>query len=293
VDRWPVAAAGVLVVVLVLALAAVRPVPVPGALAPVVAGVAIAAGVGVTGEGGDALTVVYVLIVLHAASFLGARALAAVVAVLLAAHAVALASRDLEAPALAWGITAMSLVATATLVHRLRARSEALVRRLAEAAALDPLTGVPNRREAHRRLDDELERVRRHRVALSVLLGDLDRFKELNDREGHPAGDDALRTVAQVLTEGTRRVDTVARIGGDEFLLILPQTDAASARELAERLARAVRDALRPAPVPVTISFGVAAVAPGAADASGDALVAAADRALYAEKRRRASRTRA
>ena len=283
---WPVAAVGVLMAVLALAFAALRSLPVPGPLAPLLAATAICAGVAGTGDGGDALAVVYVPIVLHAASFLRARTLVAVVAVVVAGHAVALTWRDLDAPVLAWGITAASVAATAAVVHRLRGRSERLVRHLAEAAALDPLTGVANRREARRRLDGELERVRRHGAPLSILLGDLDRFKELNDREGHPAGDVALRAVAEVLTRGTRQVDTVARIGGDEFLVILPETDATSAGELADRLARAVRDAFTVAAVPITISLGVASVTQVASDASADALLAEGDRALYAQKRR-------
>src|ERR687892_1620880 len=105
-----------------------------------------------------------------------------------------------------------------------------------EAAFTDHLTGLANRRRFERQLEREVGRFSRYGHPFSLLMLDIDRFKEVNDTRGHDAGDEALRRVANVIQSGTRGIDTGARIGGDEFAVILPETDLARGLEVAERL---------------------------------------------------------
>jgi diguanylate cyclase (GGDEF)-like protein len=124
---------------------------------------------------------------------------------------------------------------------RLAAEMEALVhseRELKEMGVRDPLTGLYNRHHFNDVIRRELANVRRYGTELSVLLVDVDRFKEINDRKGHGAGDDVLRFVANYLTTCIRESDFVFRWGGDEFLLLLPRTDEGSAAQKAEEVAR-------------------------------------------------------
>jgi diguanylate cyclase (GGDEF)-like protein len=121
---------------------------------------------------------------------------------------------------------------------------------------------------------------------VSLLMIDIDHFKSVNDRYGHPAGDRVLRDVARLLQEGVRTVDTVGRYGGEEFVAILPQTEMADARQLAERLRRAIEAHVVKVPageIRVTVSIGVAKY-PAVAIATPDDLVRAADQALYRAK---------
>jgi diguanylate cyclase (GGDEF)-like protein len=154
-------------------------------------------------------------------------------------------------------------------------------------AVTDELTGLANARALRSILDREIERSRRFRTPLGLVMVDLDDFKQVNDRHGHQQGDEVLATVAAVLRDHSRDIDAPARYGGEELAVVLPQTDAAGAARLAERMRRAV-EALR---VPrlggrgslrVTASFGVASMPESAADR--DELVAAADAALYRAK---------
>jgi len=124
---------------------------------------------------------------------------------------------------------------------RLAAEMEALVhseRELKEMGVRDPLTGLYNRHHFNDVIRRELANVRRYGTELSVLLVDVDRFKEINDRKGHGAGDDVLRFVANYLTTCIRESDFVFRWGGDEFLLLLPRTDEGAAAQKAEEAAR-------------------------------------------------------
>ncbi len=154
-------------------------------------------------------------------------------------------------------------------------------------AVTDELTGLANQRRFQEALARELERTRRFSGEVSLVMMDIDDFKRVNDEYGHQQGDHVLREVAHALREQCREIDHVARIGGEEMALVLPQTDLTGATELAER----VRQAIERMPVPrldepgevgVTASFGVAAVSESAANAQ--ALIAAADRALYRAK---------
>lgn len=144
-------------------------------------------------------------------------------------------------------------------------------------ATVDALTGLPNHRSFHETLDREMGRALRHGGALSLLLLDVDRFKPYNDAYGHPAGDEALRQVARMVGETARVSDIAARFGGEEFALILPDTDVMGAVVLGERLRHAVADA-DGLERPLTASLGIATLTPGMSGVAE--LIAQADRAL-------------
>ena len=183
----------------------------------------------------------------------------------------------------AWWIVGMgTLTVAAILIRLMRERVELLIARLYDAARADPLTTLSNRRGFRERLDLELERARRGECQMTVVVGDLDHFKEVNDRSGHHVGDAALQRVARVLDGGKRQLDGVARVGGEEFALILPDTDDHGAFVIAERLRCALREEFLGDAVPITISFGVASYPEHGETAA--ALLRAADEALYAAK---------
>lgn len=165
---------------------------------------------------------------------------------------------------------------------------KALEDELEELATRDPLTGLYNRRESSRLLEEELERARRYNRPMALLWVDFDHFKEINDTYGHAAGDSVLRSVSQLLDDSVRSVDSVGRFGGEEFVIILPEMGVHEAHETAERIRHRVSGQLYPldggAPVPMTISVGVAVYPDHGADAA--TLCAAADRAMYAAKSR-------
>jgi diguanylate cyclase (GGDEF)-like protein len=153
--------------------------------------------------------------------------------------------------------------------------------RLAEESITDALTGLTNRRGFARRLEEEISRANRHGQPLSLLLLDVDAFKDYNDRFGHPEGDLALRAVAQILQLNVRNYDVVARHGGEEFAVIAPNTGQAASAVLAERF----RLAIASAPWQkrgITVSIGVACS--NGAVVCSDELIEAADRALYRAK---------
>ncbi len=155
----------------------------------------------------------------------------------------------------------------------------------------DALTAVWNRRAFDRRLREEWQRHRQDGRALGLLMVDLDFFKRINDDFGHPAGDAVLVQVAGLLQASVRRSDLVARFGGEEFAVVLPDADIASARAVAEKVRRAIEQAAWPNR-PLTASIGVASVVP-AASGDGPALVAAADKALYRAKQTGRNRVQA
>src|SRR5581483_665883 len=179
-------------------------------------------------------------------------------------------------------LTAASLAAHAVVALE-NARLHSIVE---EQALLDSLTGLANRRQCEETLSAELARAERFGAALTAIFADLDDFKRVNDEYGHTAGDVVLREFAVVLRENVREADVAGRWGGEEFLLLLPGTDAAGGSQLAERIRAtlAERVILAPdgAPVRLTVSLGVATY-PNAPDA--DALLDAADAALYEAKR--------
>src|SRR3954462_8756424 len=173
----------------------------------------------------------------------------------------------------------------ALMVVVLRERVDRLIARLADAARTDALTGLLNRRGFQELMEVETERALRSARPLAILVRDLDHFKHLNDRFGHAAGDLALRRFGEIASSASRRIDAVARIGGEEFALLLPDTEQHAAYLLAERLRRAVKEpsAARTTETELpTVSFGVASFPTHAPDAA--ALMHAADQALYAAK---------
>jgi len=154
--------------------------------------------------------------------------------------------------------------------------------RLEVESATDVLTGLMNRRAFDQRLEEEFNRAVRYKSMLSLVLIDIDRFKSYNDDFGHLAGDEILRSLARVLMKNSRASDFVARIGGEEFAVILPNTGTESAGVMAERFRRAVEVA----PLEerrMTVSIGVSTLVDAAVGRI--TLIAAADGALYESKR--------
>jgi two-component system, cell cycle response regulator len=172
---------------------------------------------------------------------------------------------------------------------RLRAgeRVLALQDELRTQATVDELTGLPNRRGILERLEHELTLVRRDGRAFSVLMIDVDNFKNVNDAYGHAVGDEVLRHVASRMRVQLRGYDDVGRHGGEEFMLVLPACDSAGALTVAERIRADIAESsvwTSAGRVAVTVSIGVAtAQGPGTVHAKG--LLAAADGALYSAKR--------
>lgn len=167
-------------------------------------------------------------------------------------------------------------------------RNAQLFERMRQLSTHDELTNLANRRLLRSDLDREIDRARRFIKPISVLAIDIDHFKYLNDRHGHPAGDAALREVAKVLVANVRKVDTVARVGGEEFMVLLPRTSAANARAVAEKLRAAILQhpfaggADQPGGA-LTVSIGVAELR-GDDDEHGENLIARADQAMYLAK---------
>jgi diguanylate cyclase (GGDEF)-like protein len=162
--------------------------------------------------------------------------------------------------------------------------------RLREVGLTDALTGAKNRRLFEQRLREEVSRVARTGEPLACLMLDIDHFKRVNDRHGHPAGDSVLQQVARRISLQLRTSDVLARYGGEEFAALLPRTDMVRALEVGERIRRAVgRDPCELVAghrLPVTVSVGVAVLGPAGMGGplTGEALVQRADQALYAAK---------
>ena len=152
------------------------------------------------------------------------------------------------------GLALFIIWATALLCMKIKAAQHELVR----IASHDFLTGILNRREMFNRLSMEMSRVDRVDHALSVIILDIDHFKDINDRYGHQAGDDILKQMAGILKEHLRRYDYICRYGGEEFLVVAPETPLPVAHDLAERLRLMVMQArFTPSgspPVAITIS---------------------------------------
>ena len=179
------------------------------------------------------------------------------------------------------------MTAVSIASHAVVALDNARLHRIVERQALvDGLTGLANRRQCEDTLASELARLERFGGPLAVVVTDLDWFKDVNDRFGHPSGDAVLREFAALLQESVRDVDLAGRWGGEEFVLILPGTDLQGGAQVAERIrgALAGRTVLSAdgAVIPVTASFGVAAAPPASTAAE---LFSAADAALYEAKR--------
>jgi diguanylate cyclase (GGDEF)-like protein len=156
-------------------------------------------------------------------------------------------------------------------------------RDLRERAMLDDLTGLPDRRQFSREVTRHIEMARRIGRPLSCIIMDVDDFKKVNERYGHPAGDMVIRQIGAVISRAKRTYDSVARLGGDEFGWLLVDADRQQAIQAADRIHGLVGGSVfdaEPEPIRVTATFGVSSVAPGM-DLSVDYLVGNADRALY------------
>jgi diguanylate cyclase (GGDEF)-like protein len=159
---------------------------------------------------------------------------------------------------------------------------------VSEQAVTDELTGLPNHRAFREAMAKEAARAQRFRHDLSLLILDIDDFKQVNDTHGHLQGDAVLRAVGRIVDDESREIDEPARYGGEEFVVALPETSLEGALEVAERIrSRIERQAIRlvqgPGKLTVTASLGAATMGPAAEDVNS--LIAAADEALYAAKR--------
>ncbi len=244
----------------------------------------ITAGIFFRGEPTAPHVLFYLWVIFFAFFFLGRAAGLAQLALALGGYGLVLVMSD-ERPGEAlelWSLAAGGLLVSGLLISMLKGQLDAMVLQLSDAARTDPLTSLLNRRGFEEAFENELDRARRGNHPLSVLVGDLDRFKQVNDRFGHHTGDLALARASAVLTREKRRMDTVARLGGEEFAMIVPETGGRQALLLAERLRTAIRDEFADDEVALTISFGLASM-PHHGSSRQD-LLGAADDALYAAK---------
>lgn len=229
------------------------------------------------------LIFLYLWVFLYSAYFFSTGEMIAQIAYVAVGYAALLLLHLSVERSTAWWLVGMGTMGVASLVIRtMRTRVEALIAQLFEAARTDPTTGLSNRRGFRELLDLELARARRRDGRLSVIVGDLDRLEEVNDRSGHNVGDLALQRAARLLEQGKREVDAVARVGGKQFALVLPDTDAHGAFVIGERLRSELREEFRADAVPITISFGVAGYPRGGQTAA--ALLRATEEALQAAK---------
>ncbi len=175
-------------------------------------------------------------------------------------------------------------------VHELNARLEEALAQLKEQSCRDSLTGALNRGAIMEHFEQQWQLVERQQAPLCLILLDLDHFKRINDNHGHPAGDQVLKQLVQGVTAELRQSDRLGRYGGEEFMLVLAQTDLAEGARIAERL-RARAESLeivvdgQPIPVTISVGLGCAPHGAGASALSCAGLLEQADRALYRAKR--------
>ncbi|MEQ8834454.1 MAG: GGDEF domain-containing protein [Miltoncostaeaceae bacterium] len=260
--------------------------PRPGVVAQnlLVAGgtVLITLGIDAQGATHTGFAYTYVLAMLYAAVFFRPWAAGLHVAFAAACFGALLILKPTESGVTDWLILTITLATAGAVISRIHSVADGVSAALAEAARTDPLTGAANRRAYHEGLADELGRTRRTGEPLALLLCDIDHFKTINDTHGHDEGDEVLKAVVGALGEQRRTGDLVARLGGEEFALVLPRTDLGGGIAAAERARRAVHDAVSAHGLDVTMSVGLAIHPDAGTDA--ESLLRAADRALYSAK---------
>ena len=248
----------------------------------------IAYSIATTPGPGDA-ALLYALPVVWTTFFFGRRGAAAILTCVAVGHAIAL----LAMPAVdsypgRWIDVMVSVCGVALVVQVLEHRNELLLERLAEEARTDPLTGLLNRRGFDEHAARELVRIRRDRTPIALAAIDIDYFKQINDEWGHLVGDRVLAHLADLLTNQARGIDVAARLGGEEFAVLMPGSDETGAEAFIERV-RAALARPRPDRLPeVRISAGIVATFEPPDLAT---MLEGADRALYAAKRGGRDRT--
>jgi diguanylate cyclase (GGDEF)-like protein len=195
----------------------------------------------------------------------------------------ALAFSAVPMPGLAYVAVLAVSGLSAIVVRAIVFQAMGLFAELERIASTDGLTGLLNRRAATVALEEAVARAHRQNTELAVAIFDIDHFKRINDSLGHPAGDAALQRFASVLRDTCSGTDVPARLGGEEFLVVLLRSDESGARAFAQRFSDNLDFATANDPAPLSVSVGVAGLDSERVDADG--LLVAADRALYAAKR--------
>jgi len=183
-----------------------------------------------------------------------------------------------------WSISWISLGEDIYLLYAVDiTKYKEIEEKLIEISNTDTLTGLKNRHFFDELVKTEIERSNRYNTPLSLIMMDLDRFKRINDTYGHPTGDEVLKKTAATIQSMLRESDVAARVGGEEFMILLPRTDIKKACEIAEKMRKMIENKIHPVAGKVTASFGVAEKG---ADESADSIFRYVDEALYQAKER-------